>query len=47
MAYNTNAEIKPLYPRPSNVLYIGPNNNGIGHLTFKLSTKQILTTIKY
>ena len=31
----------------SNVLYIGPNDNGIGHLIFKLSTKQILTTMKY
>ena len=28
-------------------LYIEPNNNDIGHLMFKLSTKQILTTMKY
>ena len=35
---------------PDHTLYalnIGLKDNGIGHLIFKLSTKQILTTIKY
>ena len=30
-----------------NMYYVGLNDNGIGHLIFKLSTKQILTTMKY
>ena len=47
MAYDTNAGSNTLYPRTLYALYIGPNNNGIGHLVFKLSTKQILTTVKY
>ena len=29
------------------LLYIGPNNNGIGHLILKISTKQMLTTVRY
>ena len=33
--------------RPFYTLYIGPNDNGTSHLLFKLSTKQILTTLKY
>ena len=36
-----------LYPRTLHVLYIGPNDNCTGHKVFKLSTKQILTTLKY
>ena len=47
MAYDTNTGSNTLYPRTFYALYIGPNNNGIGHLIFKLSMKQILTTIKY
>ena len=47
MAYNNNAENSKLYPRTFYTLYIGPNDNGIGHLIFRLSTKQILTTMKY
>ena len=47
MAYNTNAERRTSYPRAFYALYIGLNDNGIGHLIFKLSMKQILTTIKY
>ena len=29
------------------MLYIGKNDNGNSHLIFKLSTKQILITMKY
>ena len=47
MAYDTNAENNILYSRLFYVLYIGPNNNSIGHLIFRLLTKDILTTIKY
>ena len=46
MAYNTNAENHTLYPRTFYALHIGPNDNGIGHLIFKLSSKQISTTMK-
>ena len=35
-----------MYPRTFYALYIGPNDNGIGHSIFKLSTKQILITMK-
>ena len=47
MAYDNNVRSNKLYPRILYALYIGPNNNGTGHLIFKLSTKQILTTMKY
>ena len=47
MTYNNNANNKTLYSRTFYALYIGPNDSGTGHLTFKLSTKQILTTPKY
>ena len=47
MAYNTNAENSILYSRTFYTLYIGPNNNDTSHLIFRLSTKQILTTMKY
>ena len=47
IAYNTSDGSNILYPRTLYTLYVGPNNNGIGHLIFKLSMKQILTTIKY
>ena len=47
MAYNTNAGNNTLYWRTFCALYIGLNNNGIGHLIFKLSTKEILTTMEY
>ena len=36
-----------MYLRTLYALYIGPNNNGISHLTFILLTKQLLTTMKY
>ena len=45
MAYDSNTKNSTLYPRTFYALYIGPNNNDIDHLIFKLSTKQILTTI--
>ena len=47
MARNTNVENSTFYPRTFYVSYIGPNDNGIGHLIFKLSTKLILTTMKH
>ena len=47
MAYDNNARSNNLYPRIFYALYIGPNDNGTGHLIFKLSMKQILTTPKY
>ena len=47
MAYNNNARSNTLYPRTFYALYIGPNDNGASHLIFKMSTKQILTTLKY
>ena len=47
MAYNTKVESNTLYLRTFYVLYIGPNNNGIGHLILILSMEQILTTMKY
>ena len=47
MAYDTNAGSNILYPRTLCALYIGSNNNSIGHLIFKVSTKQLLTTMKY
>ena len=47
MAYNNNAGSNTLYPRTFYALYIGPNDNDIGHLIFKLSTQQLLTTMRY
>ena len=47
MAYNTDTENSIFYPRTFYALYIGPNNNSIGHLIFRLSTKHILITMKY
>ena len=47
MAYDNNARNKTLYQIIFYVLNIGPNDNGTGHLIFKLSTKQILTVLKY
>ena len=40
MAYNTNAKNNILHPRTFYAWYIGPNDNNIGHLIFKLSTKR-------
>mmetsp|Transcript_38260 Transcript_38260/g.43175 ORF Transcript_38260/g.43175 Transcript_38260/m.43175 type:complete len:111 (-) Transcript_38260:36-368(-) len=39
MAYDNNAKSNALYLRIFYALYIGPNNNGAGHLIFKLSAK--------
>ena len=47
MAYDINAGNNTLHPRTFYALYIGSNDNGVGHLIFILSTKQILTTLKY
>ena len=47
IAYNNNARSNKLYLRTFYALYSGPNNNGTGHLIIKLSTKRILTTMKY
>ena len=46
-SYNTNAGNNTLYPRTFYALRIEPNNNSIGHLIFKLSINQILTTTKF
>ena len=46
MAYNTIADNSIFYPRTFYALYIGSNNDDIGHLICKLSMKQILTTMK-
>ena len=47
MAYDNNARNKTLYQIIFYVLNIGPNDNGTGHLIFKLWTKQILIALKY
>ena len=47
MAYKNNVKNNTLNPRTFYALYIGPIDDGAGHLIFKLSTKQILTTLKY
>ena len=47
MTYDINAGKNKLYPRTLYALYIGPNNNSIGHLIFKLSAREILMTMKY
>ena len=39
MAYNTNTETSELYHKTFDVLYIGPDDNDIGHLIFKTSMK--------
>ena len=46
MAYNNTTRSNTLYLRRFYTLYIGPNDNGTGHLIFKLSTKHI-PTLKY
>ena len=38
MAYDNNVGKYTLHPRTFYALYIGPNDNGKGHLIFKLST---------
>ena len=47
MACYTSVQNNTLHPRTSYVLYIGPNDNSISHLIFKLLTKQILITMEY
>ena len=47
IAYNTNAGNNVLRPRKFYLLYIGPTNDGNGHLIYKLSMNQILVTMKY
>ena len=47
MTYNNNARSNELCPRTFYTLYIGPHDNGSDRLIFKLSTKQILTVLKY
>ena len=46
IVYDNKVGDKTLRPRTFYVLYIVPNDNGNGLLIFKLSTKQILITIK-
>ena len=47
IAYDTNTGNNALRPRILYTLYIGPNNDNKGHLIYKLSTDQILVTMKY
>ena len=47
MAYDTNNGNSTLCPRILYALHVRPNDNGIGHLIFNLSTSQILITMKY
>ena len=46
VAYNVTASNKIVHPRAFFSLYIGPNDSGSGHIVFKLSTKQLVTTPK-
>ena len=45
--YNTNAGNNKLWPRTFYALYIGPINDSNGHLIHKISTDQLLVTMKY
>ena len=47
MAYNTKNGSNTIRLRTFYTLYIKPKDSGNGHLIFKLSTKQILVTMKY
>ena len=47
MTYDNNARSNKLYPRTLDALYIGLNDNGTDRLILKLSTKQVLNTMKY
>ena len=47
IAYYTNAGNNTLHPRIFYVLYIEPNNEGNGYWIYKLSTDQVLVTMKY
>ena len=47
IAYNRNTRNNALHPGIFYALYIGPNDNGNGHLIYKLSTDQIVVTMKY
>ena len=46
MACNVTFNNITAHPRAYFVLYIGPNNSSSGHIVFKLSTKQLVTTPK-
>ena len=46
MAYDVKASNKILHPRTFYVFYIGPNDSSTSHSVFKISTKQLLTTLK-
>ena len=47
IAYDTKAGKNTPHPRVFYALYIKPNDDGNGHLIYKLSTDQILVTMKY
>ena len=47
IAYDTNAVNNSLHPRIFYTLYIGSNDDGDGHLIYKISTDKILVTMKY
>ena len=46
MAYNVPTNNTTARPRAFFILYIEPSNSGTGHITFKLSTKKLVTTEK-
>ena len=46
IAYNGKASNKTLHPRTLYALHIGPIDSDTGHLVFKISTEQLLTTPK-
>ena len=47
IAYDNKVGARTLHPRVFFVLYVRPNNDGIGHLIYRLSTDQILVTKEY
>ena len=46
MVYNVTASNKTTHPRALYTLYIGLNDSGTGHVAFKPSTKQLVTTLQ-
>ena len=47
IAYNNKVGTRTLRPRVFYALYTRPNDDGNGHLIYKLSTDQILVTKEY
>ena len=47
LAYDVQSNNRTSQPRVFYALYIGPNDGGIGHSVFKLSTKKLILTPRY